>query len=460
MKTIRTKLLALDTAFCLALSLVGYGVSITGVSLESVPDTMERGSTCTATPEYTYDGETPESAKIEELVADLGLTFSSSDPGVIIVDDNGNMSAIGIGTAEVAVSDKDGKITSSKTVKVVVSPTAISMVDELTLSESNNVAVVNPTVEPEDATDVVITLTSSDENVVTVDSGAMEIHAVAEGEAVVTAAIEGTDLSAECAVTVLPSIETVELNKTSLTLAPESTDTLTYTYTPDNADASKASWTSSDEAVATVDESGNVTAVADGSATITVNVGGVEATCDVTVATRKTSSGSSGSTSSGSSGASSGSSGYTNTFDSDAASAGAFQTGALPLSESNGTGMWHYITSSYDAYWAVVNNINKIRQDAGLAALTCDSSQSEIENSRCDALISAEDFSHNGCMTSGEIMARTQYSAAQVCEDWKNSPSQYAAITTAGFTRMGVACWFGQGENDEYGTLWCVVFEY
>jgi transglutaminase/protease-like cytokinesis protein 3 len=64
--------------------------------------------------------------------------------------------------------------------------------------------------------------------------------------------------------------------------------TLTATVTPANATNQKVSWTSSNEAVATVDASGKVTAVAAGNATITVTTedGSKKATCTVTVTAR------------------------------------------------------------------------------------------------------------------------------------------------------------------------------
>ena len=91
-----------------------------------------------ATPEYAYDGETPEAAKADDLVDKLGMSYTSSDPNVLTVDENGNITAVGIGTAEVAMSSKDGKIATSKVVEVVVTPVSLDMVDSITLTKENN----------------------------------------------------------------------------------------------------------------------------------------------------------------------------------------------------------------------------------------------------------------------------------------------------------------------------------
>ena len=57
MKSVPGKLAALSLSCALAVSLAGCGVSVTGVSLD-LPDSMEKGTTLTAVPEYTFDGAT------------------------------------------------------------------------------------------------------------------------------------------------------------------------------------------------------------------------------------------------------------------------------------------------------------------------------------------------------------------------------------------------------------------
>ena len=87
----------------------------------------------------------------------------------------------------------------------------------------------------------------------------------------------------------------VKLNKTELTLTEGNSETLTATVEPSDATNQNVTWNSSDGAVATVDTSGNVTAVAPGTAAITVTTadGNKTAVCTVTVS-KRSSSGSSG----------------------------------------------------------------------------------------------------------------------------------------------------------------------
>ena len=79
-------------------------------------------------------------------------------------------------------------------------------------------------------------------------------------------------------------VKSIEVNKATLTLQVGGEETLTATITPDNADDKTLTWVSSDTEVATVDENGKVTAVAEGEATITVKGSNKKsATCKVTV---------------------------------------------------------------------------------------------------------------------------------------------------------------------------------
>lgn len=85
-------------------------------------------------------------------------------------------------------------------------------------------------------------------------------------------------------------VEAISLNKTSLTLAPGTSYTLTAKVVPTDATDKTLTWTSDGAAVARVDQDGVVTAVSDGSAVITaVAVGGVSKSCTVTVITPPTS---------------------------------------------------------------------------------------------------------------------------------------------------------------------------
>ncbi len=452
MKSIPHKLLALSVSCALTVSLAGCGVNVTGVALD-LPDSLEKGSTITATPEYTFDGATPESAALSKKLDALDMSYSSSDPAVVMVDENGNIAAISAGTAEVALSSKDGKITASKTIEVVVTPTGITTTDALTLT-AGDASTLETAVAPDDATHVAISYTSSNDAVATV-SDAGEVTAVAAGDATITATVDGTALSAACKVTVLPAIESVELNYTTLSLRPEGTAQLTYIVAPEEALADTVTYASSDESVATVNADGNVTAVADGTATITVEVNGVTAECEVTVSTKATSTSNATSNNNGAASSNSGSTSDGGQAQSSApAASSSFEYGALPMDPASDGDKWWSIDSSDSAYWAVANNINAMRAEGGLPALTVSSSLSSIADSRCEYLIANDVFSHDGA-TTAEILCSGATSASAACTGWKNSPGHYSNIMTPSYTQMGIGCIF----NTAYGVeVWCVTF--
>ena len=80
------------------------------------------------------------------------------------------------------------------------------------------------------------------------------------------------------------AVTSVKLSKSKKSLNIGDTFTLTATVKPNNATDKSVTWSSSDTSVATVDENGVVTAVTEGTATITATASnGVKADCTVTV---------------------------------------------------------------------------------------------------------------------------------------------------------------------------------
>lgn len=416
-----------------ALLLTGCGTSITGITL-GLPQTMERGSTGAATPEFAYSGATPEQAKIDELADRLGLTYTSSDPSVVMVDADGNLAAISAGTAEVALTSEDGKLSAGGVITVVVSPTGLTMPETLTLTEGGEAQSAAATVEPADATDYAITYSSSDESIAAVDA-AGNVTPVAAGEAEVTAEIADKGLTAACRVVVTPAVEALYLSEDAVTLGTGEQKTLTLTVEPEEVDVSAAVWTSSEESIVTVDGEGTVTAVAEGEATVTATLGGVEAACKVTVRDKAAN---------GSSAAGSGS---------DSAAPAATAYGAIPFSLAAGTLEWWHIDSTDDAYWATLENINAYRAAVGVAPLSVDSGLSQIAYTRTLDMVRAGTMSHDGYQTP-EIIAQNYNSAQSVVDAWAASPGHYAAMTDPDYTICGIACEFEEGG----ATYWCVTF--
>ena len=306
-------------AAAMALSLVGCGVDINSIGLP--PNVvMEKGETQQLEIEYGTDDKA-EQEKIAEAASKLTIEWTSSDEEVVTVDATGLITAVGAGEADVTASAKDVNISSTTHVKVVITPTGVEAPEALELvTNGENSKNLNAKIVPEDATEVKLAYTSSDESVATVDENGL-VTAVADGECTITTYVvadapataetatqetaavvtdeetptEGENseatadsetvtvpdnldaafgvvpegLSATTKVTVTTKVESITLDKTEGILNVGNTVTITATVAPEVATNPAVTWSSSDESVATVNETGKVTAVAVGNATIT-----------------------------------------------------------------------------------------------------------------------------------------------------------------------------------------------
>ncbi|MDO4547324.1 MAG: CapA family protein [Clostridia bacterium] len=147
------------------------------------------------------------------------------------------------------------------------------------------------TVTPANANDTSLNWSSSNESVAVVSQDGL-VTAVGEGTAVITAAANdrGGVVKANCTVKVKATRVSAFSLGASIIYMDHSTDentaTIGHSLTPSNATFQSVKWTSSNESVARVDEdTGLITALSQGKATITatVDAGRKKATCEVVV---------------------------------------------------------------------------------------------------------------------------------------------------------------------------------
>lgn len=151
----------------------------------------------------------------------------------------------------------------------------------LSLTEGDK-ETIKATVLPENADDKTISWESSNASVASVKDGV--VSAVSAGSSTITARAGGK--SATCSVIVSPltiEVSSIELNKETLQLTKGASETLVVTVKPSDATEKTVSWSSSNPAVASVSQNGDVSALSKGNATITASAGGKSATCDVQV---------------------------------------------------------------------------------------------------------------------------------------------------------------------------------
>lgn len=211
------------------------------------------------------------------------ITWTSANEEIATVDSDGVVTGVSQGTVTITGETQYGcKVSCVVTVtklaiEISLDRTSITM-------EKGKTDSIGVTLNPVDATDT-ITYTSSNTNVVTV-SGTGLLTAKNVGTSQITVRTSG-GLSTTCSVVVeaasVPATE-ITLSKTTLKMLPEESIVLSATVLPDNATNKKITWSSSDEAVVTVNQGGTVTAKSAGTATIKAELSnGLYATCDVSV---------------------------------------------------------------------------------------------------------------------------------------------------------------------------------
>ena len=209
-----------------------------------------------------------------------GLTWESSDEKIVKVSKDGVVTAVGIGSSTITAKIQ-GK--TAKCEVRVLAPLESIQLDkasaDLKKGETVDLNVkVNPVYTTDDKT---VTWKSSNTNVATVDKNG-KVTAVGAGEATISATVG--KFTETCKVTVSIPLEAIEMaDKYNLELGAK--EHLRPRANPINttADLTKMKWTSSNPDVVKVDKAGNMTGVSYGTATITAELDGVKASCEVTV---------------------------------------------------------------------------------------------------------------------------------------------------------------------------------
>jgi trimeric autotransporter adhesin len=221
-----------------------------------------------------------------KIVTDASLVWSVKDPGIASVSPSGVVTAVALGTTQIAAS-ANGKsgiavITVLKTpvANVAVRPTHLDAVTgthaqltAITYDAANNIL-----------SDRAVVWSSSNTGVATVDATGA-VTAVGVGTATITGTAEGKSDAATITVT-QASVATVAVtpNPVSLTVGQSSQ----LTATPRDANGNtvpgrSVSWSSANTAIATVSDSGVMKAIAAGTTTVTATVDGKSGSAAVTV---------------------------------------------------------------------------------------------------------------------------------------------------------------------------------
>lgn len=245
-------------------------VEITKITLDKDTLSMKVGDEATLT------------ATVEPAEAAKDIVWTVNKEGIVTVD-GGKVKAVAAGTAIVSAQNKSGTVYASCTIvveEVVNSVKLNKNTLELTVGETETLTV---TVDPTTAADKLV-WKCDPVGIVKVDGG--KVTALSAGTATVTVSDPTGAKSDSCTVTVYATATEITLNKQSAELYVGEEETIVATIIPQGTKS--ATFASSDETIATVDNNGKVVAIKAGSATITATVDKITAQCTVTVYNKAT----------------------------------------------------------------------------------------------------------------------------------------------------------------------------
>lgn len=213
------------------------------------------------------------------------VTFKSLNEKVATVDANGVVTGVSEGNADIVITTEEGGFEAKCTVRVDgIDARGIERVGDKTVTMGlNQTRQLQVKITPSDTTNKNVQWTSSNNSVATVDSNGV-VTSKNSGSTIITATTHN-GLKTEFFIEVEIPVTNITLNSNEINLNPGGTFKLDATVNPSNASNKNIKWISSNESIATVDQSGNVTADVAGTTYISaVSADGkVVATCTVNV---------------------------------------------------------------------------------------------------------------------------------------------------------------------------------
>lgn len=201
-----------------------------------------------------------------KTASNKALVWTSSDTGIVTVDENGVIKGVGYGRAIITATAADGSGVSASCIIQVVKPvTEIILDKQKATMYVGDIIHINATVKPADASVQKLTWTSSDPSIARVyDDGDVEAISVGRCKIYVTST-DGNDIIAECTIIVKQIVQatSLTLNSHEILMLRGKMRQLSARLYPLNA-TEGVHWYSTDTSIVQVDDDGWITTVGAG----------------------------------------------------------------------------------------------------------------------------------------------------------------------------------------------------
>lgn len=214
-----------------------------------------------------------ETLKLNALISpqdadNKSIRWESSNLSIAIVDDNGNITALKRGEVSIKAISLDNTDITAECKITVIQPVSSIKLNHIALQlEPDEAYQLIATISPDNANNKAISWISTNEIIAKVSNNGI-ITAIKPGKAIIRAITEDGGFTAECAVTVVQPVASVTISPKSANLIVGKNATLSASVLPTNADNKSITWSSSDSSIASVSESGIISAVSPGVAQI------------------------------------------------------------------------------------------------------------------------------------------------------------------------------------------------
>lgn len=229
-----------------------------------------------------------EATILPENATDKTLIWESKDSNIVSVNNNGEIYANNIGNTIISVKNKDGNIKSQCLVYVEKKKIENIIFDKTNIElDIGSIEVLSINIYPEELNDDIVSWSSSDPNIVTVNKSG-QIEAISEGTATITVTSSDGTKSASCIVNVLGPpvilVTDISLETSNLVLGKGAKTSLSVKVMPDDATNKDITWLSNNPNIVSV-ENGVLSAKTVGETTISVTTvdGNKTALCNVKV---------------------------------------------------------------------------------------------------------------------------------------------------------------------------------